>query len=101
MIRGAEQIAVAALNQAVRVARVGVVEGGEGGDAAAAGSQLEHRTVAVRPASPRDAKQIAVAVFKQVSRKRTVGFIEGGEGGNAAPRRQLEHRAIATCAAIL
>ena len=100
MLRGAEEIAAAVLDQAgVGVGPVGVVEGGQGGDRAAA---LTPPRTPCRRRSRRlqyvGAEEIAAAVLDQAGVGiGAVGAVERGQGGDrAAAVRHLEHRAVAS-----
>ena len=105
VIGGAEEIAAAVLDQAgLGVGPVGAVEGGQGGDGAAAGRHLEHRAVAVT----RRRRTVVPKRLPLLSSTRpavgvgAVGAVEGGQGGDgAAARRHLEHRAVARRAAVV
>src|SRR5437016_6098787 len=92
----AEEIAGAVRDQAAQgTARVDAVEGGKGGDAAAAGRYLKHRAIAGRAATVGCAEEIAAAVLDQAAYGGlSGGAVEGGKGGDAATAGlYLEHRA--------
>src|SRR5262249_39824642 len=99
---GAEEIAAAVLQQAgVGVAPVGIVEGDQRGDGAAAGGHLEDRADSQRAAIGGSAEGIAAAVQHQASvGVGPVGIVEGGQRGDgAAAGGHLEYRAASKVAA--
>ena len=98
-----EEVAAAVLDQAAAgVGPVGAVEGGERGDDAAAGRDLEHCTVPNKTATGGRAEEVAAAVLDQAARGvGPVGAVEGGErGDDAAAGHDLEHRTIPNRTAI-
>ena len=90
--RRAEEVAPRVAHQAAeRIGPVGAVEGGQGGDGAAAGSELEDRALAVGPAELRRAEEVAQRVAHQAgNRQSPVGAVERGQGGERGVRGGLQ-----------
>ena len=96
-VRRAEEVALRVEGQdGRRIGSVGgTVEGGEGGEGAATGGQLEHRAIIGGSAEFRRAEEIALRVAGQAGhREGAVGAIERGQGGGGiAAGGQLPGRA--------